>query len=280
MTICVAVQPAVLREAFGNRVARDRGLFDRFLYSLPPSNVGYRDLRGLPPEVPPEVAGRWDVRLRGLANAMLEAGEPLELPLSPAAREAFQRWRAELEPRQRTTGDLACVAGWAAKLSGHVLRLAGLMHVADPSAGAEVSVEALGRALVLADYFTAHAMIAFDVMGDDETASDARRVLTWVRAAGRATFTQTEVTRAFGGRIAAEPLVAVCEDLARRGYLRKRSERTGGRPATVYDVRPELLGGDPSFSSFGGNSDPKIEFSLSLSTDPTYLAPEPPISPI
>lgn len=242
LTICIAVQPTVLRKAHGNSAARERGLFARFLYSIPPSNIGNRNMGSIPPVVPWPVREEWSDRIASMAHEMRGRDEPLMLPLSPAATDLFLRQRASIEPRRRTDGDLACIHGWASKLDGLLLRLSGLLHVAN-SNEPEVGEEAMVGACRLADYFIAHAMIAFDVMQDDETASAARKVLNWITTRNEPAFSRGEAQTAFKGRLTSEELSNVLQELTARHYLRSRRERRrgGGRPATVYDVNPALL---------------------------------------
>lgn len=240
LTICIAVQPAVLRQAYENVMARERGLFARFLYSLPPSNVGYRDLSALPPEVPGFVREQWDLRLRSIAHAMAGLQEPLVLPLSSDARGAFQLWRARHEPKLRPDGELVSIDSWAAKLPGHVLRLAGILAVSGEEPRSEIPPHCIENAIDLAAYFTAHAQIAFDAMSDDSASADARRVLTWAKARGKPSFTRAELTVAFKGRLSSSALEPVVMLLVSLGWLSERTQGTKGRPKKVFEVNPSL----------------------------------------
>jgi hypothetical protein len=68
LTIGLAVQPEVLRGLAGRPGFGGRGLLARFLYSLPASLVGRRQV-GAPP-VPPSVADRYALELQALAASL------------------------------------------------------------------------------------------------------------------------------------------------------------------------------------------------------------------
>ena len=111
------------RPGFGGR-----GLPARFLYSLPQSLVGHRR-PGAPP-VPAAVADRYALELHALAASLtrpVDGDGPALLALDQLAGErlllGFER---DLEPRLAAgSGDLAHLAGWAAKLAGfRILQLA------------------------------------------------------------------------------------------------------------------------------------------------------------
>jgi replicative DNA helicase len=120
LTIGLAVQPEVLRGLAGRSGFGGRGLLARFLYSLPESLVGRRQA-GAPP-VPQAVADRYAIELQALAASLaVPAGDdgPALLALDQAAGELLLAFERDLEPRLAAgTGDLAHLAGWAAKQPG------------------------------------------------------------------------------------------------------------------------------------------------------------------
>jgi replicative DNA helicase len=83
------------------------------------------------------VANRYTLELQALAATLTtpagpDAGEsPAVLTFDQAAAELLLALERDLEPRLAAdTGDLAHLAGWAAKLAGATCRLAGLLHLA------------------------------------------------------------------------------------------------------------------------------------------------------
>jgi hypothetical protein len=91
------------------------------------------------------------------------------LTLDQEAAELLLGFERDLEPRLAAgMGDLAHLAGWAAKLAGATCRLAGLLHLADhlrDGWARPISASALANAIRLADYLIEHARAVFDLMG-------------------------------------------------------------------------------------------------------------------
>ena len=151
------MQPEVLRGLAGRPGFGGRGLLARFLYSLPASLVGRRQ-SGAPP-VPPAVADRYALELHALAVSLSHAGRdegPALLTLDRQAGELLLIFERDLEPRLAAdSGDLAHLAGWAAKLAGAAFRLAALLHLADhlrDGWARPISPDTFAAAVRLADY--------------------------------------------------------------------------------------------------------------------------------
>jgi len=127
LTIGLTVQPEVLRGLASRPGFRGRGLLARFLYSLPASLVGRRQ-PGAPP-VPTAVADRYALELQALAASLSAPAEddgPAVLVLDQEGGELLLGFERELEPRLAAgSGDLAHLAGWAAKLAGATCAMVG-----------------------------------------------------------------------------------------------------------------------------------------------------------
>lgn len=242
MTACLAVQPSVLRDAYKNEAARQRGFFARPAYVVAPSNIGLRDMSRIPPAVPGEVTDAWARLVKNIGATCADLHEtPIAFRLSEAALDRFMAWRAAMEPRLATTGDLASITAWCGKLHGQALRIAGVLHIAEHALDIQraidvVSENTMARAIELADYFLAHALVTFDVMDESTPTANARMVRDWYRAKGAPSFTQTEVRSAFRGRLGKDELAAALEVLCSHRWLTTREVRGKGRPATHYDV--------------------------------------------
>jgi replicative DNA helicase len=242
LTIGLAVQPEVLHGLAGRPGFGGRGLLARFLYSLPQSLVGHRQ-PGAPSVLQP-VADRYALELQALAAALaVPAGDdgPALLALDQAAAELLLAFERELEPRLAAdSGDLAHLAGWAAKLAGATCRLAGLLHLAShlPDGWARpISADTFAGAIQLADYLTDHARAVFDLMGADSRVDDARWLLDWIGRTDRSQFSRRDAHQAARGRFRKatdlEPTLALLEE---HGYLRRVDADfagpKGGRPAS------------------------------------------------
>jgi hypothetical protein len=261
LTVGLAVQPEVLRGLAAKPGFRGKGLLGRFLYSLPESPVGRRDVD--PPPVPDAVREAYHAKVVALlalkpAPGPEGAGEPHALTLSEEARRGYLDLAAWLEPRLAPTGELGHMGDWGGKLAGAVLRIAGNLHMADHVGERDpwtvpISGETMGRAVAIGQYLIPHARAAFGEMGADPIVSDAVHVLAWLRDHPRPSFSRRDLFEGLKGRFRrVDALVPVLELLEGHGYLRRRPapERQGpGRPpAPVFEVSPYALGaaaGDP-----------------------------------
>jgi replicative DNA helicase len=256
LTIGLTVQPEVLRGLAGRPGFRGRGLLARFLYSLPASLVGHRQA-GAPP-VPPAVTDRYTVELQALAASLTRpAGDdPIVLTLDPQADELLLGFEGTLEPRlAANSGDLAHLAGWAAKLAGATCRLAALLHLAGhlrDGWAQPISPDTFAAALRLADYLVEHARAVFDLMGADPRVEDTRWLLDWITRTNQAQFSRRDAHQAARGRFPKatdlEPALTLLEE---HGWLRRVDADPpgpkGGRPSSLrFLVNPLPHNSEPS----------------------------------
>jgi replicative DNA helicase len=244
LTIGLAVQPEVLqglacRPGFGGR-----GLLARFLYSLPQSLMGRRQ-PGAPP-VPSAVADRYALELQALAGSLatpVDDQGPTLLTLDQEAGELLLAFERDLEPRLAAdSGDLAHLAGWAAKLAGATCRLAALLHLAchlRDGWARPITADTFAGAIRLADYLVEHARAVFDLMGADPRTDDARWLLDWINRTNQAQFSRRDAHQAARGRFPKatdlEPALRLLEE---HSYLRRvdpessRDPHGRGRPSS------------------------------------------------
>jgi replicative DNA helicase len=243
LTIGLAVQPEVLRGLASRPGFGGRGLLARFLYSLPASLVGRRQ-PGAPPVRQP-VADRYALELHALAaslNVPAEDDGPAVLTLNQEAGELLLSFKRDLEPRLAAdSGDLAHLAGWAAKLAGATCRIAGLLHLAShlrDGWARPISAHTFAGAVRLAGYLVEHARAVFDLMGADPRVEDARWLLDWITRTGQAQFTRRDAHAAaprgrFPKATSLDPALSLLEE---HGWLRRVDADPvgpkGGRPAS------------------------------------------------
>lgn len=194
LTLGLCVQPEVLRTIAGMTGFRSRGLLARILYSLPPNLVGHREI-GTPP-VPEDIRDAYASSVRSLVLTLAEWTDPAVLTLTPGAAELVLDAERRLEPRLNPdTGDLAAVVDWASKQIGATVRVAALLHLGHHLAdgwGRPVSEDTMRAAIAIMDYFTAHALASFDLMGVDQALDDARAVYNWLERTRPQQFTKRE----------------------------------------------------------------------------------------
>ena len=128
LTLGLTAQPHVLGALSADPALRGRGLLARILYSLPLSDVGYRDPNSQP--VPNALREGFAAVLRSLANDSYESRGEQDSPivLGPRAHRRFTDWWQVHEARLQPVGDLANIADWANKLPSEVARIAGNIH--------------------------------------------------------------------------------------------------------------------------------------------------------
>ncbi|WP_345427330.1 YfjI family protein, partial [Pseudonocardia xishanensis] len=254
LTLLLTVQPAVLAAVAGNGAFRGRGLTARFLYALPPDNVGHRRI-GAPP-VPPEISAAWDKHVRALVVEFAGWTDPAQLRLDDDAAEYLLDLERTIEPRLARDGDLAGIREWAGKSVGAVLRIAALLHVAgvDSAFRRPISRDTLASAAVIGEYFTDHAQAAFDLLGDDGV-SDAEYVLALLARKKLPEFSIRQLLSAlprgkFGSSEEVRAAVSVLEE---HGWVIEQPvpPRTGaGRPPSPkFRTHPAVLSAESAESA-------------------------------
>ncbi len=254
ITVGLAVQPEVVHGFTTRSGFRGRGLLGRFLYAIPESLLGRRDID--PPVVPVHARNRYHQNLTALllmrpSTDQKEEGvpEPHRLVLTVAARRNFRSFQAELEPRLGDLRDLEHLRDWAGKLAGAVARIAGLLHLAEYADlktpwDESISDTTVAAAIRLAqDFLIPHAFVAFAQMGVDPADADARYVLRVLVDRECDTFTKRDLFQLVKGRFKAmgpfERALAVLEE---HSYIRPQPEidrpGPGRKPSPKFDVNP------------------------------------------
>jgi replicative DNA helicase len=245
LTLGLAPQPDVVRSLAGEAGFRSRGLLGRFLYSLPISRVGGRDSNAAP--LPALVRAGYAREIQALIASLEAQSSATTIKLSLGAEEALVAFDTELEPRLGERGDLGHVSDWACKLTGAVVRLAGLLHLAANVRGRwgdPVSVEAMEAAIGLGRYLIPHALAAFDLMEADSSLAVARRVLEWAAENRLSSFTRRECFAVFRRRVGdrVTGIDPVLELLLEHGYLRREAAPPAGKPGRPrsdgFEVNP------------------------------------------
>ncbi|MEV6679591.1 DUF3987 domain-containing protein [Streptomyces erythrochromogenes] len=251
LTMGLAVQPSVLEDIGKNRGFDGRGLLARFLYCMPESLVGHRKIN--PGPVPAAVAATYERNVYALTLRLADWTDPLVIQLTPEADQALIAYEQGIEPQLRAKGGrLGHIGKWAGKLIGATARIAGLLHLAahvDGGNNEPVTEATMRAAIEIADYFTAHALTVFDLMGADATQARARTLLDVLTANGWETVSRRDLfaklSRAEFPTVAdLEPAAALLEE---HGYLRSdtppRTGKRGRPPAPRYLVHPHLREG-------------------------------------
>lgn len=251
LTLCLMVQPDVIRELGKSPGFIARGGAARLLPSFPPDMLGRRRIDVQ--RVPHELADAWHTIITAIVQRkpVMEDGvvNPWPLHLDASGMATFREYRVHHEAEMHPNGAYADIRDWAGKQPGAVLRIAGLLHIAmNATPEAEpITGDTIQRAIRIVDYFAAHARIMYALMRGTGNHADARLVLDVIRELGSPT-TRRDIHRRLRGRVAfASPRsldkpLTVLED---HGYIRRyRAEaqqnpnHPGGRPSERIELNP------------------------------------------
>lgn len=180
LTLGLMAQPQVLDAIAANPVFRGRGLLARFCYAGPISHVGYRRVRVAP--LNQDIVDAYHLAVSELATGLRGwGGDPALLQLTGGARETVLTIAENIEVQLRDDGALAHLRDWGNKYTGLVVRLAGMLHLADlgPDKGTRnpIDTTTVLSAANLGGYFKACAINAFLEMQADDGLADATYVL-------------------------------------------------------------------------------------------------------
>lgn len=262
LTIGLAVQPEVLRGLMGKPGLHGKGLLARFLYSLPPSNIGYRDINA--PGIPPDLRQEYSQAVNRLLRVPTTG--PIDILISRQAGAVFNRFRADVEGKLATFGELGAIQDWAGKLAGAVLRIAGNLHLVennrtDYNRMPEIGQETIEKAILIGQYLTAHARCAYEMMGVRPQVALAQTIADCIREKQWTQFSKHELHTTLRGRVkSAQELDEPLRILADRGYVRQVGEKQGvGRPSKTFETNPALLG-PPAENAFNTQNSPDLEY--------------------
>ena len=251
-TFGLAVQPEILADMSRGSKKKFRGLgvLTRFLYCIPKSTVGSRDIRrrGVISEM---IKSNYHSKIFSLLNINSihdESGmeTPLTLTLSKEALESWEYFSQYIESKLGVNGEYYQIQDWCGKLPGAALRIAGNLHVVEHGENNRViGKETIERALDLCELLIPHVQAAFDLMGADEAVSDSKHVFKWIIDTREETFSQRDCLKRFEGRFKrVDRLRKALEVLAERHIISEPQKRTtSGRPGIFYMVNPSISEG-------------------------------------
>jgi hypothetical protein len=260
LTMCVTVQPEVIRGLLARPEFKGRGLLGRFLFALPRSLMGRRKIR--PDAMSHEVRATYTRAIEKLAalppkRDVVGTLQARELTLSRHAQNTLEDFERELEPQLGPLGALAHMTDWAGKLVGGIVRIAALLHMAthwrasSPAAWERaIERETVEDAIRLGRYLLSHAQAAYAQMGADPEIEQAKFVLAWLTARGKTSFTLRELFQGTKGRFrrvaALRPALAI---LVEHGFIREglpvSHPGPGRKPSPSYTANPFVYSQNP-----------------------------------
>jgi len=244
LTFGLALQPGVLADVASSRRFRDSGLLARFLFALPQSNVGGRDVRRRA-SIPKYISHEYERRIHELLDGRQQlSSSPRVLGLTDSAREAWLDFADEIERQQGEGGALESIADWSSKLPGAALRIAALLELAESGQAVdEVSHQTTERAVRLCRLLIPHAQAAFGLLGADAADGDAAAIVKWARAGGHASFSKSACQRAMQGRFRSIAKLDKAIERLEAGDVAKveKQPNKGARPTTIIRMNPKLF---------------------------------------
>lgn len=241
LTMCLTVQPDVIREIGINNHFRGRGLLARFLYSHCKTQAGSRQRQIN--SVPESLLSEYQRHIFSLLNIPLAANI---LRLSPEGQAVWDEFYNDVESEMRPGGDLEYLKDWGSKLPGAVARIAGLLHFAEYGAEAinkSISVGIVGDSCAIGGYFKEHAIAAFGLMQIDDRIEFGKLILDYILRHKPITFKGRDILQNKSAFKTMDDVSLGLKILVERGYIKEREPKhagTGRPEAKLYEVNPKI----------------------------------------
>lgn len=223
MSLGLAVQPAVLQEIGKSKQMHGRGLLARFLWCVPRTMRGNRQIDA--PQVPEQIRQAYDENLREIAAAAHGQDTVHTVFLDDEAEGMFVGYQEALEPRLAEDSELEPIIEWASKLAGAILRIGVLIACArERGMPKEITGPDIEAAIEFSEYLEGHAYRAFSTMGILSGDPERGKLIRAIREHGWTTFTMRDMARGTGiaRRIPAERIEELLADLEAEGYVKRQ----------------------------------------------------------
>lgn len=248
LTMGLTVQPEVIKRLSGNKSYRGRGLIGRFLYVMPRSNIGARNLDA--PPIRQEVKAVFNASIKAILNHPVpsnqdDGSKTHSLYLD---EKAFSKWlqhaRCIESLMHEDLGILSHMTDWAGKLSGAIARIAALIHISRHAKGHpwqhKITLEDMTAAIQIGHALQGHAIIFFNILSENEAETLSRSILRWIGTESKTTFTRREAYKRHSSS-SIEQVTESLNVLVEANYLHYCKKKTGGRSSDTYTVNPNFL---------------------------------------
>lgn len=242
----LTVQPEILKNLGRGSKQKLRGVgaLARFLYAMPKSNIGKRNVRHNKP-VPQGVKEVYYYNLKTLLNLQtptdLEGG-PMRLTLSSEALEAWYTFAQEIENKQGTGKPYESFQDWTGKLPGTALRIAALFHVSlHWFSKTTVEIDCMQKSVSLCELLIDHARAAFAEMSRSNLTEDMKHIIDHLKLNQAESIPRREIQRL--GRFSTSPkerLNKALDSLIERGVLKGEMKSSATKPSQIYKINPKL----------------------------------------
>lgn len=249
LTIGLTVQPEVIKNACKNKTLRGRGLLGRFLYVIPPSNIGHRTLEEKPMEE--SIRSHYHASIIAILNHPHDGETNAQhvLKLDP---EAYSKWLEYSKMLEMMMGPeldyLTHITDWAGKLSGQIARIAALLHIYrhafEKPWETKICLEDMQGAVKIGHALIKHALRVFNLIYEDDSIHLAKEILQWINNSNLDSFSHRECLRKFR-KYDKTTLQPGLNFLKKQGYLHEWSYKPPkGAPSVMFDVNPNYKNKD------------------------------------
>jgi hypothetical protein len=241
VSVAGGIQPGTLQRALGME-HRENGLAARLLLACPSRRAKRWTEADISPELENQIEAIFE-RLYSLEPGADRDGEiqPLDLPLTPAAKDAWVAFYDEHAIEQaELTGDLA--ATWS-KLEGYAARLALIVHLTRWAAGDPtledanvVDEQSIKAGVELSTWFGHEARRVYSILGENPEQREHRRLIEMIRSKG-GSVTIREVQRSSRKYTNAKDAEQALEALVAAGvgiWEDPKPGLAGGRPVRQF----------------------------------------------
>lgn len=173
--------------------------------------------------------------------------------LNEKAHDVVVKIETRTEELMADGGEFEHMRDWAGKFTGSIIRIAGLLHMADHADhpepwGLQITESTMHRAAEIGKYLKDHAKIAYEQFGTDSVMEDAKSIQQWIIAEETPSFSARDALQGLHGQVRfkrMEPINAALRILVDRNVIRKLPSGNTGRPGRpkgpVYEVNPALF---------------------------------------
>lgn len=242
LTVLLLVQPQILSNMADKRAFTGNGALERFLFTLPVGNVGYREIKDT--TIDEHYKDKYSKLVFNLLAIPVPA-IPQVLTLEAPALAVFTEFRAEIERSLRPDGKLHICRAWGGKLAGYTLRLAAIFHLSEHCNPKHLIIQksTMNNAITLARLLMDHAVAAFSLMGTDEEITDAKSLYEWLKTQKVRFLKKSEIINAMRNRHMGKKkrLQAALANLIERNFLSTAHlDCSTRKPTEVYFVNPNI----------------------------------------
>lgn len=244
ITLFLIVQPVILENLAKNKVFCGKGFFERFLFCVPASKIGYRK-NNLPLIREEYIQDYYKL----IADLIKISGGSKSLHLSDPALALWKDFQNSVEYSLRNGQKLYDCQGWGGKICGQILRIAGLLHLAQ-TRGVTLTIKenTMQNAIQIGELLILHAQKVFNEFSfyTDNRTREAKSVWNAIKQINKLCFTQKELTVSLRHKMLSDKIKELLPILIERNLISEPFPSNGGRTLN-YLVNPSAFEKDKEY---------------------------------